>query len=321
MHFAGTFFVVVLCFVLLLFYKTLLIREKSSETCVPALTYTPRPMPPPPTGTIPVWMYWHSEDVPETVKLCLASWKRNCAASKFDFKVIFVHDDNLSSFVDNSMHSCLHAESSHTALKADIIRLMLLEKYGGVYIDASVVMTRPLDWILGDDGDGRNYFQAFFNQKNMNISCNVAVVENSFLASPPGLMLIRAWLRKLLTLPTCEVSEIKKMTKHMPIQMNLHNTYHFAYHALSSLLVETPIAAFGAYHLYDSNKMKYLLFMHASVDDLLSKDGFDAPGPLLKLISRERFELENALQNDSSSSKRIVKKGSFVDKYLRSAKS
>ena len=44
------------------------------------------------------------------------------------------------------------------AHKADAIRMALISKYGGVWMDASVLLLKPLDSLLGSDGRKRVSF-------------------------------------------------------------------------------------------------------------------------------------------------------------------
>jgi len=40
-----------------------------------------------------------------------------------------------------------HADNSLLELKSDIVRMMLLDKYGGMWMDANSVFTRDLSWV------------------------------------------------------------------------------------------------------------------------------------------------------------------------------
>lgn len=92
----------------------------------------------------PIWVFWWTgeEDAPEIVKACIKSIRRN--ANKHD--VIFLSRDNVFNYVEipewiNQKHA--HGEIGH-AHYSDMIRLSLLAKYGGVWIDATVFLSQPL---------------------------------------------------------------------------------------------------------------------------------------------------------------------------------
>ena len=83
-------------------------------------------------------------------------------------------------YVDEAAHAPARGRDAGPAMRSDFIRLTLLETYGGVYMDASVILTTPLDRVADA---GLDRFQAFFNPDNMTEGCDVPVIENSFLAA------------------------------------------------------------------------------------------------------------------------------------------
>lgn len=261
---------------------------------------------------IPVWMFWDSEPLPLVVQLCWNNWCFWCEKSKNNFVPTLLTDQNVAQYIDLSSHSCFNQDTTNgPALRSDFIRLALLAKYGGVYMDATVVITEPLDWILGHKDRGHQYFQAMFNPQNMNISCKVPVIENSFMAAPPEHELIKTWLARISSLDDCQSSSIKRMVKSTPKQKNLDTAYHFVYHVLTQILIDNPIQDFGSFNLYDSVSQKYLNFHLQPVEHLIHKP-VDAVryGPLLKLVAWERKKLTKALSEN-----RVVK-GSFVSEFL-----
>jgi hypothetical protein len=261
---------------------------------------------------VPVWMFWNKLPLPETVQLCWKNWCYWCAKSEHIFAPTLVTDATVAQYIDLALHPCFDTATTYgQALRSDYIRLALLLRYGGVYLDASVIMTEPLDWILGRDKQGYGFFQATFNTENMTLGCNIPVIENSFLSAPPNHPLVVSWFERLLRVPDCSAASLNEIVKHTPKQSNLRTTYHFAYHAMTQILMEKPLSEQGAYNLYDSLQLKYLNFQLQSVDDLTQKHYKNAKyGPLLKLTARERKQLQKVLV------KKKVVPGSFVDVFL-----
>lgn len=93
----------------------------------------------------PIWVYWKQgfENAPELVKACLASVKANCA----DHPVIELSDSNIEQYIQISdkIKAKLDCKIISIATYADIIRLSLLAKYGGIWMDAALFMARPFD--------------------------------------------------------------------------------------------------------------------------------------------------------------------------------
>jgi len=95
------------------------------------------------TGKI-IWQFWwQGEDsAPPIVKSCLQSVKRFAG----DFKVIVVTQNNLSAYIAIPKHIQKKHDAgiiSHTHF-SDYVRVCLLEKYGGIWIDATVYLTGPI---------------------------------------------------------------------------------------------------------------------------------------------------------------------------------
>lgn len=280
--------------------------------CIPVFSNTDASAVQTPPPVVPVWMFWNTTPLPEAVQLCWNNWCYWCARSEHRFVPTLVTDANVAQFVDVTSHPCFDAALCFgPEIRSDFIRLALLSCHGGIYLDATVIMTEPLDWVLGKDKRGFGFFQAMFNPKNMNLGCDIPVIETSFLSAPPNHPFVAAWFERLLQLEGCSATSLRRMVRHTPKQANLTNTYHFTYHALTQLLLETPLTEHGAYNLYDGLQLKYMNYHHQSVAKLALQPRSDAEyGPLLKLIGRERRELTRLLLED-----RVVP-GSFVDVFL-----
>lgn len=97
-------------------------------------------------------MYWEdripSETRPEYLELCLESIKRHCGS---DFEVTLLNETTVYEVLPD-LRRDLHLRCS-IPQKADIIRLFLLQKYGGIWLDADSIVFRslyPFYQMLGD---------------------------------------------------------------------------------------------------------------------------------------------------------------------------
>ena len=82
---------------------------------------------------------------------------------------------------------------------ADAVRLALLSKLGGVYVDVSVVCNRSLDQWLLPRMEGKALAAFVFKQFGRKGSENHGdYLENWFLACPPGSELVSGWQRAFL---------------------------------------------------------------------------------------------------------------------------
>ena len=91
-----------------------------------------------------IWQYWaqgyDDEQVPELVRLCLDSVERY----KGDYIVIRLTDENIEEYI--ALPDFVREKRSlyPDAIFSDLLRTMLLTTYGGVWIDATVLLTGPI---------------------------------------------------------------------------------------------------------------------------------------------------------------------------------
>lgn len=93
-----------------------------------------------------LWTYWHSlEQMPEFVQKCISSWYLHCP----DYKINVVTSKTLAKYVGfQEAYKIKHWKFMDSAQRmSDLVRLALLNKYGGIWMDASCVIYESLDWV------------------------------------------------------------------------------------------------------------------------------------------------------------------------------
>ena len=93
-----------------------------------------------------LFSYWHGELSPLAAE-CIASWRANTS-----LETVVLTDATLGAYVPVSeLPSTLAAV--HPALRSDLVRLLVLFVHGGVWLDATVKLNRPVDFerLLADD--------------------------------------------------------------------------------------------------------------------------------------------------------------------------
>ena len=93
-----------------------------------------------------IWCLWLQgwANAPDLVKACAASWRRHNPA--WDLHLLCGH--TLASYLDPLPHFA--TASGHLPIEAlsDRLRIELLHRFGGIWVDATVYCLRPLDgWI------------------------------------------------------------------------------------------------------------------------------------------------------------------------------
>lgn len=98
-------------------------------------------------GKIPVFACWWQgfDEAPDMIKRCLDSVDRNLDESLTEFHLITLENvGNYVSFPDWIVEKFNDGTISYTHL-SDILRMALLNKYGGIWIDATYYMTQKFD--------------------------------------------------------------------------------------------------------------------------------------------------------------------------------
>ena len=89
-----------------------------------------------------LWQYWAQgyDHVPDEVRNCLDSVDHYAA----DYQIVRLTDENLSDYLDLPDFVQEKRGVFSRAFFSDLLRLMLLKTYGGVWMDATILMTGPI---------------------------------------------------------------------------------------------------------------------------------------------------------------------------------
>lgn len=254
-----------------------------------------------------VWIYWDQRPFPKLVAACIAKVRRAAAASRHHLQVHVVTQATLHEYIDTKLHTCLNTPDARKATQSDFIRLLLLKQYGGIYFDATVVVS-DFDWLLNQAQS--NVFYAFYNRRNMTVGDDVPVVENSFLMAPPAHPLIGAWIDELMRLTThCSAKKPLNVKALTNTQRHMHPEYHFAYHALTNVFLAHPLPSFHDVVLLSSERFRYLFFHFNHARALIEPASRATVTPTFtKLCGWERTFVERQWQD--------IRPGSFIHLML-----
>lgn len=96
-----------------------------------------------------IWMCWFQgeddPDMPELNRECIKKWKE---FNQNSWEVNVLTNDNIYDYIPEYYHivnSYHHAFERTYTNKSDLLRVLLMAKYGGVWVDASVYPMMPLD--------------------------------------------------------------------------------------------------------------------------------------------------------------------------------
>ena len=177
-----------------------------------------------------IWMLWHAGEAqaPPLVAACIASWRRLNPG----WEVRVLDADSAAALVDLS-HMPPDAGLSH---HADMLRVELLARKGGVWADATCLCARPLDdWLPARMGAG---VFAFTNP------APDRPAASWFLAARPGAPLMVAWARAARDCWT-----IRGRTDHYFVLHYLFEWLLLADRRLAAAWAATPALPAGPAHV------------------------------------------------------------------------
>lgn len=233
----------------------------------------------PPMGRVPriIWTYWDGEDHGDIVKQCRKTWY------KTGYQVRVINRSNIKKWipdVDILNLKCIDSP----ARTSDFVRLFLLYRYGGVWCDASLILTEDFSWLEKKFKNPDIQLFAFYSDNAEDL-----LNESWFLAAPQYSPLVKMWLDEFLT--ACDYQSlddyIKDCIENHKITFEKFDfefiKYLTVYLCLKKLLVKN-----GTKHF--SNEYHEQIHFYKSID--VYRDT-KVPKKILKLRKDDRNTLAN----------------------------
>lgn len=133
-----------------------------------------------------IWMYWSQgkESLPFLVRTCIESWRLNNPG----WEIRFLDHGEVAGLVD--LEGFDRRQDISLQMLSDIIRVKLLRQFGGIWVDATLFCSRPLDeWLPPLLQEG---FFAFSSRRRDRL------ITNWFIASLPGSELLSRWAEEVI---------------------------------------------------------------------------------------------------------------------------
>lgn len=178
--------------------------------CIPNSTMIPKVLKN--KSNIPkvIFTYWHDVDnIPNSVKICIDSWKRYLPK----YKIHIINRNTIKDYLEEDILNLRHSTQNQRI--SDFLRLALLNKYGGIWMDASILLYRNLDWLHGFQVQEKCEFIGYV------LDTPVPNIESWFLACVPGSIFIKDW--KEMLFKSNEYKELKDYTKFVSKTTDLSN--------------------------------------------------------------------------------------------------
>ncbi len=233
------------------------------------------------SNTVPkiIWTYWDNDNnIPELVKICQATWKKNAP----NYIINNVNKNTATNWVNMPKDW----ENLPAYRQSDIIRLLLLEKYGGIWIDASTLMLKNLDTFLN-----KNDLTLFLTPSS---TFQNPVFENWFISSPPHNKIIKNWTNESIYAIYNKDIYIKESPEFNKKTVNDHS-YLICHLALKNIY-EKQKEDFKNATIYESNKTAFYYHEKYNWKDiaynLLREESYDPDKLIIKFRGPDRGGME-----------------------------
>ena len=137
-----------------------------------------------------IWTYWDEAETPPFVQKCIDTWRYHNP----DFEINVLHRHNHEKFTGMDVYTLKLCEDN-AVRSSDFIRLMVLEKYGGIWMDASIVCFKPLSFF---DTHLRSKDFIGFKIEKFVTDERYPVIENWSFACVPKAKFVTRWLAECL---------------------------------------------------------------------------------------------------------------------------
>jgi len=249
-----------------------------------------------------IWIYWDPIKDSLLVDICI----KQIQILHPDYKVNIINENTVSYFLKNLPE---RNNDLPFANYSDIIRLALLEKYGGIWIDASILITKNLDWIIENEykTDLIGFFADFITT-----NLNFPVLENWLLAASKNNSFIRDWYQEYLTCYTSD--HPKTYYQDIPeewLQGMDENLAEYLLPYISAIKIMRTnnhyrLLMYSANHYAHYYNFKLKLKPHQLAEEFLLKKNAECHLPLVKFEKRGREMTDEYINNGLLSRKSLL---------------
>ena len=138
-----------------------------------------------------VWTYWGQgwDKAPVISRLCLQSWKKHNP----NYLIMPLDDRSLNLFLPKGLMPKTNLAKIDRTAYSDIIRTGLRKHYGGIWVDSTVLCTKPLDYWLYEISETNDFFAFRRKNKKREMICSW------FLYAKKNTEIINYWWDSVLT--------------------------------------------------------------------------------------------------------------------------
>jgi Capsular polysaccharide synthesis protein len=125
-----------------------------------------------------IWTYWHTEPPPDFIAACLENWQRFAP----DHEIRLLHRNSALDWLP-SLRTDFDTLPAYR--QADWLRIHLLARHGGIWMDASILLARDLGWLHQQRARRAACYVGFYIDR-YTTRPEQPIIENWLMAAVPG---------------------------------------------------------------------------------------------------------------------------------------
>jgi hypothetical protein len=250
-----------------------------------------------------LWTYWDDpEKIPKSVQMCMKSWRKYNP----NYEIILLTKKNYSDYVEipESVTTSKNF-NDFPARFADLVRINVLAKYGGVWIDSTILLKESLDkWLFPREVEFSGFYIDSFTKDKQS-----PIIENWFFACIKDSEFMKLWkdeFMKMADFPT--VKDYVKSRKDMGINFQgIFNPEYLAMHVSAQKVLQ--IDKYNINNLVlkkaEDGPFNYLVYSNWNLKRalILACKNKKYQYPIMKIRGGERKILEEGLDSYLSEEK------------------
>jgi len=228
--------------------------------------------------TIPkkIWSFWDVQPIPEFIQKCIDSWRRENP----DFEITILSKENLADYVgQDEADAIIHWKFNNSAQKlSDLVRLSVLSKYGGIWLDASIVSYNSFQWVIDVGAPCIMFSIPEISEE--------PTLESWFIACTQGNEFIRKWNEEFRRADQFDTIDDYVDDINVDLTGIGYKDYLMVYIPCRKVLRENP----DAVKIYSASKGPYIYHVNGGVDTLCLKK----PRNFIKMRKEDRAAVQDA---------------------------
>ncbi|KAJ3209131.1 hypothetical protein HDU67_006374 [Dinochytrium kinnereticum] len=139
-----------------------------------------------------IWTYWDtldSEPLPWMISAMIRGWRHQNPS----YTVVVLRPSKLSEHIHVPLPATFFSPTTTPQQRATWVRLAVLFKHGGIWVDASMIITGSLDALVQGGGKEAFAFRLEAFSRDTVAGPKMPVYETYFVATVPGGSWIKAW--------------------------------------------------------------------------------------------------------------------------------